>query len=384
MNKFGSKRFGLIWMFLLFALSCSQLEAKTPQIGRNASHSAMISEIVSEMESLIKAGNLTGLAFGYVNVEESDIICLGTTSSDKKQPVDRQTIFEMGSVTKVFTVLLAQQQLAKDGLSLETPISKLLPAETLAPDLFKNGVTCLNLVLHNSGLPRMPSNMNPADQLQPYDGYTAQNLYEFLATHTLEIKPGKRYSYSNLGTGLLGHLMEVYRKKSFFSLLHENILEPLKMPDTLVELPETLRSRMAQGYYHDEKDGLTPVPAWKFGVLAGCGALKTTSDDFLTFLRANLSPDMSPIGNLLRESHQIQFDCEENNLKMCLGWHCFDQNQVQFIWHNGGTYGFSSFMGFSPEKRFGFFILANSFSLDGRIDRLAFGKILPAFLKNLK
>ncbi len=384
MNKFASKRCGLIWMFLLFALSFSQIEAKTLQNGRNASHSAMISEIVSEMESLIKAGNLTGLAFGYVNGEESEIICLGTTSSDKKQPIDRQTIFEMGSVTKVFTVLLAQQQLTKDGLNLETPISKLLPGETLAPDLFKNGVTFLNLVLHNSGLPRMPANMQPTDQLQPYDGYTAQHLFEFLATHTLEIKPGQKYSYSNLGTGLLGHLMEVYRGKSFFSLLHENILKPLKMTETFIDLPETLRSRMAQGYYHDDKDGLTPVPAWKFGVLAGCGALKTTSDDFLTFLRANISPDNSPIGNLLHESHQIQFDCGENNLKVCLGWHCFDQNQARFIWHNGATYGFSSFLGFSPEKRFGFFILANFWSLDGKIDRLAFGKILPAFLKNLK
>jgi len=338
-------------------------------------------EIVDEAESLIKAGNLTGLAFGYVNGEESGIICLGTTNSEKKQPVDRQTIFEMGSVTKVFTVLLAQQQLAKDGLNLETPVSKFLPAGTLAPDIFENGVTCMNLVLHNSGLPHLPSNMNPADQLQPYDDYTAQNLYEFLATHTLEIKPGKRYSYSNLGSGLLGHLMEVHRGKSYFSLLHENILKPLKMLETFIELPETLRSRMAQGYYHDDKDALTPVPAWKFDALAGCGALKTTPDDFFTFLRANLSPDSLPLGSLLRESHQVKFDCGENNLKMCLGWHCFDQNKVRFIWHNGGTYGFSSFIGFSPEKRFGFFILANSFSLAGKIDRLAFGKILPAFLK---
>ncbi|PKL37388.1 MAG: hypothetical protein CVV41_22920 [Candidatus Riflebacteria bacterium HGW-Riflebacteria-1] len=384
MNKLGSKRCGLILVFLLFALSFSQLAAEPPENSRNATHSAMISEIIDEAEGLIKTGNLTGIAFGYITDEESEIICLGTTNSEKKQPVDRQTIFEMGSITKVFTVLLAHQQLAKDGLDLETPVSKLFQAETIAPDLFKNGVTCLNLALHNSGLPRLPANMQPADQLQPYADYTAQHLYEFLATHTLEIKPGTRYSYSNLGSGLLGHLMEVYRQKSFFSLLHDHILKPLEMSDTFIDLPEALHSRMAHGYYHDDKDGLTPVPAWKFGVLAGCGALKTTPDDLLKFLRANLSPDSSPLGNLLRESHQIRFDCGGNNLKMCLGWHCFDQNEVRFIWHNGGTYGFSSFMGFSPEKRFGFFILANSWSLAGKIDRLAFGKILPAFLKNLK
>jgi CubicO group peptidase (beta-lactamase class C family) len=162
MNKLGSKRCGLILVFLLFALSFSQLAAEPPENSRNATHSAMISEIIDEAEGLIKTGNLTGIAFGYITDEESEIICLGTTNSEKKQPVDRQTIFEMGSITKVFTVLLAHQQLAKDGLDLETPVSKLFQAETIAPDLFKNGVTCLNLALHNSGLPRRYS--HPGNQ----------------------------------------------------------------------------------------------------------------------------------------------------------------------------------------------------------------------------
>ncbi len=115
-------------------------------------------------------------------------------------------------------------------------------------------MTLIDLACHMSGLPRLPNNINRfSDYLNlnliknPYSSYTPQRLYAFLSKHTLKTKPGIKYSYSNLGMGLLGHALARRQAKTFEELVVSRICEPLEMKDTRITLSPEQQSRLAQG-----------------------------------------------------------------------------------------------------------------------------------------
>jgi D-alanyl-D-alanine-carboxypeptidase/D-alanyl-D-alanine-endopeptidase len=114
------------------------------------------------------------------------------------------------------------------------------------------------------------------------------------------------------------------------------------------------------------------VPDWHLGALAGAGALWSTAEDQLRFLRAHLHPDETPIAPALRLVQQPRFSASKR-LRIGLGWHLSPlvPHDRMAGWHNGGTGGFRSFVAFVPESDVGVVVLANSVrSVDGLGSRL--------------
>jgi CubicO group peptidase (beta-lactamase class C family) len=198
--------------------------------------------------------------------------------------------------------------------------------------------------------------MKPADFNNPYADYSVQQLYEFLSSYALPRDPGEKYEYSNLGVGLLGHVLALRAGKSYEQLLKERILDPLGMNDTRITLTPSMKQRMAQGF---DAAG-TPTHTWDLPTLAGAGALKSTANDMVKFLAANLDSTSTSIGKILASAKIARHDADRPGNSIGLAWHIVDVFGTTATWHNGGTAGFRTFIGMDDVRHRGVIVLTNS------------------------
>ena len=271
-------------------------------------------------------------------------------------PLDGNTVFEIGSITKAFTGALLADMVARGEVKLEDPVATYLPKSVRVPSRNGKQITLLDLATQSSGLPRLPSNLKPADFTNPYADYSVTQLYEFLSGYTLPRDPGEKYEYSNLGVGLLGHALALRAGKSYEQILRERILDPLGMSDTRIALTPSMKQRMAQGF---DAEG-TPTRSWDLPTLAGAGALKSTANDMLKFLAANLDSTTTAVGRALASAKLPRHDADRPGNSIGLGWHIVDVYGTTATWHNGGTGGFRTFIGMDDARHRGVIVLTNS------------------------
>ncbi len=268
---------------------------------------------------------------------------------------DENTIFEIGSVTKVFTGILLAQAVRRGEVNLNDPISKFLPKTVKTPTRNGKEITLLDLATHTSALPRLPDNLAPKDIRNPYADYTVGQMYDFLSKYTLTRDIGAVYEYSNLGVGLLGHILSLRAKMSYEDLVKKRILKPLGMKDTTITLSSALRARTAQGFTENGE----AASLWDLPTLAGAGALRSTAKDMAKFVAANLNLTKTNLAEAFVAAQKPQRDAGAK-MKIGLNWHILQGSTAEIIWHNGGTGGFRSFVGFSPTQKLGIVILTNS------------------------
>ena len=297
-----------------------------------------------------------GIVVGVVEPGGRRVVAHGQLATDNPADVDGNTVFEIGSITKVFTAILLADLAGEGALELETPVQRLLGPDVTVPTRNDAEITLLHLTTHSSGLPRMPNNFRPADAGNPYADYTVAQLHEFLASHELQRDIGAEVEYSNLGTGLLGHALAVSQETDYESLVSERLLEPLGMSDTSIALSPSQRERLAIGHSVQ----LRPVANWDLPTLAGAGALRSTVNDMLTFAEANLGLGESPLREEMAETHQSRRDFSAPGMRIGLGWVIRGGHGRELHWHNGGTGGNRSFLGFDLESRTGVVVLSNS------------------------
>lgn len=287
-------------------------------------------------------------------------------------PAER-VIYEIGSITKVFTGILLARLVDEGVVSLDQTLGELLLGRASLPADVKN-ITLAQLATHTSGLPRMPANFDQVvtDPHNPYLQYQRQHLYQALETMKLEAAPGKKVLYSNLGFGLLGDLLVQQSGTTYEDLVRIKICQPLDMVDTVCHLDERREERCLHGFLPSGE----AVSAWDFDVLAPAGALRSTVDDLLDFVQANLHPPDSPLGKSLRVAQEKQHG-HWTGSHVGLGWQIRDDvyTDLRILWHNGGTGGFCSFLGIVPSHNIGVVVLANSgdaWSGDHSLDDLSF------------
>ena len=306
-----------------------------------------------------------GVVAGVVLGDERMVVGHGRLSaSDPRQP-DGDTVFEIGSITKVFTSTLLADLAWRGELALDTPVQSLLGDGARVPTRDGAEITLEQLATHSSGLPRMPDNFEPADDDNPYVDYTAERLYAFLSSHELARGIGETVEYSNLGYGLLGHALAQREGRDYETLVARRILEPLRMSDTAVTLTPSLQQRVAAGH----NDSLDPAANWDFAALSGAGSLRSTVNDMVLFLEANLGLEPSPLHGAMQTAHARRATMPEPDTGIGLGWIVHDGKDGRVLWHNGGTGGYSSFIGFDAESQVGVVVLSNAAAL---VDYLGF------------
>lgn len=299
---------------------------------------------------------------GTIGPDGRKVVGYGALEKGDPRVLNGDTIFEIGSVTKVFTSLLLSDVVQRGQVALTDPVSKYLPAGVRMPQRNGKQITLQDLATHTSSLPRIPSNLKPKDPANPYADYSVAQLYEFLSSYELPRDIGSQYEYSNLGGGLLGHVLARYAGMDYEALVRARITGPLDMKSTGVALSPEMKGRMAAG--HDAK--LKPVANWDFPTLAGAGALRSTANDMLTFLAANLGYNETPLAPAMAAMLDVRRPTGTPGLEVALAWHIFSTPLGgTVIWHNGGTGGYRSFIGYDPKTRIGVVVLANAFTAAG-------------------
>jgi serine-type D-Ala-D-Ala carboxypeptidase/endopeptidase len=313
-----------------------------------------------------------GIVVGLINPKGNRIISYGKLNQQNSHKLDGNTVFEIGSVTKVFTSLLLADMVERKELKLKDPISKFLPKSVKVPKKKDREITLLDLATHTSGLPRLPNNSKPKDQENPYADYTVEQLYSFLSNYQLPRDIGAEYEYSNLGAGLLGHVLSLQAKTDYEKLVITRICQPLQMNNTTIKLSPKMQESFATGHNQFGQ----PVKNWDIPTLAGAGALRSTANDLLKFLAVNLGFSKSNLSPAIQKTHLVQHNTNIPELNIGLGWHILTKYGREIIWHNGGTGGYHSFIGFDQKKRLGVVVLSNSVN---DIDDIALHLLEPKF-----
>lgn len=332
---------------------------------QSPSRSGMLSdaEIRQILVDRIDAQHRTvGIVVGIINAEGQRIVSYGHLNQSDTRPLNGDTIFEIGSVTKVFTSLLLSEMVQRGEVALNDPVVKFLPAGVTVPQRGGKQITLVDLSTHTSGLPRMPSNFAPKDPNNPYLDYSVEQLYQFLSTYQLPRDIGSQYEYSNLGGGLLGLALARRAATDYGSLVRQQICTPLGMNDTRIQLTSDMKARLAVG--HDAE--LKPVENWDLTpAFAAAGALRSDANDLLKFLAANLGNTTTPLASSMAAMLSVRRPTDAAGLEVALGWHIFTANNKEIVWHNGGTGGYRSFVGFDPRSRVGVVVLSNAETVEG-------------------
>ncbi len=298
-----------------------------------------------------------GIVVGVIDAHGRRIVAYGASDKGDPKPLSDQTVFEIGSMTKVFTSLLLSDMVRRGEVKLDDPVAKYLPANVTLPRRGGKQITLIDLATHTSGLPRMPTNFAPKDPTNPYADYTVEQMYGFLGSYTLPRDIGSKYEYSNLGGGLLGHALARRAGTDYETLVRRRITGPLRMNDTAITLTSALRGRLAKGHTAN----LEPTSNWDLPTLAGAGALRSDAKDILTFLGAEMGYDDTPLRSAMEAQRKGRRPTDTPNLTVALAWHILSPPGTdEVVWHNGGTGGYRSFMGFDPKTRIGVVVLTNT------------------------
>lgn len=312
-----------------------------------------------------------GLVVGIYSDGETQVIGYGETEKGTGAAPDGDTIYEIGSASKAFTGILLADLILRGKVKLDDPMQKYLPDKTKSQLTNASGITFEHLVTHTSGLPGLPDNFQPADPANPYADYTFANMFEFVKNHKPRRAPGE-YEYSNFGMGLLGALLAGREKMSYEELLIERIAKPCGMGDTCINLSTEQRQRLAHPY----DAALQVAKNWDLPGLAGAGGIRSTTNDMLKFIAANLAQDHNPLTKAMQLSHEKRHSMSDGQA-IGLAWHIHPDGITR--WHNGMTGGYASWVSVIPGHDVGVVVLSNTAAtqiteLGSNITRIAFEK----------
>lgn len=302
----------------------------------------------------VEGGTILGMVVGVYDGGEELIRGYGAGEPGP------DTVYEIGSVSKVFTGVLLAALVSDGTVRLDQPVAELLPAGATVPASGERQITLVDLSTHSSGLPRMPDNFDPKDPRNPYADYTFERMLEFLGRVKPARAPGAGCEYSNVGVGLLGAALARKAGKSYEGLLAERITGPLGMKSTAIALTPELKARLAPG--HDASG--QPESNWDLQAFAGAGGIRSTAADMLRFLKANLTP--TPLNETLAFAREVRYTPPEAGAhRLGLGWHI---SPAGIHWHNGQTGGYHSFAAVDTARGRAVVILADTAT--GEVDAL--------------
>ena len=325
----------VLGVLLLLAGDGLAEDLSAPSVPRSDEIRGILSERIDDQKRSV------GMVVGIVEPQGRRLISHGHFTKDRSREVNGNTVFEIGSVTKVFTALALADMVHRDEVAARDPVAMYLPDDVIVPRRKGKAIVLEDLATHRSGLPRLPDNLSPKDENNPYADYTVGQLYEFLSRYRLTRDIGAQREYSNLGYGLLGHVLARRAGKSYEALVRDRISAPLKMRSTGITLPPDVKARLATG--HDVT--LKALPNWDWLMLPGAGALRSTANDLLNFL------------DLLLGQKDLSL---APSVEAALDWVATKSGDGEMVWKNGGTSGYRSFIGILPNAKVGVVVLSNS------------------------
>ena len=339
----------VVLMALFTACGKTEISVSPTLNTNNPLQSATDSAVQKAYSKYFNDLNTVGLSIGLYKNGKTYYYGYGETKKGNGVAPSSNTFFEIGSITKTYTSIAAMNMLLEKGQTIENPIRPYLPNDL--PTLAREGieVNFKHILTHTSGLSYFPDNFGTGYYTgklkEEFENYDKNKMFTWLLNVPLRNKPFTTWDYSNGAMGLLGTILELNYSKSYGAILKEKIFTPLQLNDTKTDMAETDLNRWATGYSNGAE-----VPYWNsLNAMNGAGVIKSTASDMIKYGLANMNPPNTLLGNAITKSQQITFlpftAAGRIKINGRLGWfqciHLDLPNEI-FIWHNGGTGGFSS------------------------------------------
>ena len=305
-----------------------------------------------------------GIVIGLVDAEGSRVFSAGKLDNGTEKKVNRETLFEIGSITKTFVSLLLLEMVERGEVKLDDPVSQYLPSQIQVPTHGRIEISLNNLASQDSGLPFNADNHVGENWWEGFNAYTEKDLYAFLSQHKLRNAPGDQFQYSNIGMVLLGHALARHAGEDFESLVVNRICKPIGLDDTRITLSADQQHRLAVG--HDDSGNRAPY--YDFQVMQPAGSLYSTASDMLKFLSAQLGIVDSELAPLMIQSQILRHEDSPNWGDTAMPWFnrgVYEPEGSRFLGHGGGTVGFSTFIGMDIHHKRGVVVLTSQRTMQG-------------------
>jgi serine-type D-Ala-D-Ala carboxypeptidase/endopeptidase len=306
-----------------------------------------------------------GIVVGALAPAGRRFVGYGRLAADDPRAPGRDTVYEIGSVTKVFTCLLFAEMVRRGEVGLEDPVSTHLPAGVRTPARDGRPITLLDLATHTSGLPTFPPlpGAQPANVRQMLEGwyaatprYTHEDAYAFLADFEPPRAPGARWEYSNFGTSLLAHALSRRVGSDYAALLERRVLRPLGLRDTALQPTPAMARRMAAGHEGE----LVAAPRWELGFFEPGGGLLSTADDLLSFVRVFIPGSGAPLQEAAAIMLAHRRPSIERGVEQAMGWEVVALAGTPFLSKGGLTRGQTATLVCDPAAGTAVAVLCNS------------------------
>jgi len=299
-----------------------------------------------------------GIVLGLLNADGSTRVLTYGDAGPDALPLGPETTFEIGSVTKVFTGTLLAEAVGRGEISLTEPIETYLPEALHVPTRGGRHITALDLATHRSSL----TGQEFLTGHEPGTPFRVDEMYDFLSGHELTRDIGSRFEYSNLGIDLLGDILDRVTDGDYEQTVSDRILTPLGMQRTGYTPTAAMLEHAAQLF--DATGHLSPTVAFGGGParsVRGSVGLTSNVEDLLAFLKANIDPPNSRLGEAMRMAQQARTRGGNEQAWSGLTWGLrLVEGGQQIVWKGGGVRGFVTYIGFDPRTRVGVVLLANA------------------------
>lgn len=375
---------GLFLSLCILATGAPLLSAQTQKAEEKEEEAPVEDPIVTILRQRVDAYRQTvGISVGVIQGTGRTVYSYGTLNRATIRKTSGMTVFEIGPLSSIYTSALLSLMVKAGEVSLSDPVQKFLPDSVQVATYNEEPIRLEHLATHRSGLPRLPNNMISADPNNPLDGYSVGMLYHFLSTWTPSREIGSSYEYSEVGMGLLGHVLALQAGKPFDVLVDEYLSAPLRMANTGTVPTISMQSHMATGHDRTRR----PVAAWSDTVLAGGNGMRSNILDMMAFISANMGIIYVMPEYTDEDSIQFQAAFEDMirplypagrpGVGTALGWRARKGDKDRYThWISGRTGGFYAFAGFNKRARKGVIVLSNS---SAPIDDIGFHILTPGY-----
>jgi D-alanyl-D-alanine-carboxypeptidase/D-alanyl-D-alanine-endopeptidase len=312
-----------------------------------------------------------GLVGAMVGAGSPRVAAVGRLAKGHARAVDGDTVFEIGSVTKVFTALLLASMVAAKEVALDDPVERLLRPGTKIPERNGRKITLFDLATHTSGLPFMPDALPDSAATD-----TATGLYRLLAGYQLTRDPGSSWDYSNLGYWLLGEALAFRAGASFKSALHSRVIAPLGLTSTAFEASSAMKARLASGHDASLERARSFAEMPVYADMPAAGGLLSTANDMARFLSLAMKGEEGPLASAVSLSLKARRPGGRAEVLQALGWSIVRDGEETLYFRDGGTLGYASCIVWHEAKREGAVVLSNQVA---SVSDLARRLVQPAF-----
>jgi CubicO group peptidase (beta-lactamase class C family)/D-alanyl-D-alanine dipeptidase len=349
----------LAWLLFVSLLSLSGLglAQSTPNVPVRKDYVEVVEALKPFIEREIAEQGLPGLSIAIV--DDQQIVWaqgFGWANSKTKTPATAETVYRIGSVSKLFTDIAIMQYVERGEINLDAPITDYL-SDFHPHNPFGTAITLRQLMSHRSGLLREPPIGNYFETSEPSLAATVRSLNDM----ELVFAPGTHTKYSNAAIAVVGYVLEIRSKQAFASYLKTSVLDPMGMNHSSFQPDPVLLQNLATAEMWSYDGTTFDAPTFQLG-MSPAGSMYSTVSDLGRFLSMLMAHGKTGSTNLLKpatieEMWSPQFP-NPGGITFGLGFVVRPFQEHRLVGHGGAIYGFATTVDLLPEDKLGVALIA--------------------------